>query len=268
MTGRIQANNFDSWLYTAQAGPARNADLYLIIRVFLERVDPTGRGEVPDVDGRLVPIQAWGPLWAPWRAGFKQSVESVWNNRLWLVPDGYWGPACRVVIPNVKCSLDVRLVDSGWNGHLTIRCYRPVNNPFRSSMRSAINVPVLRSIDGLVRRFRAVGEMVLRDGLAPQDGGQVVTAHEIGHWLGLSHVVCDGNESRCYGQTPGQQEDVMGMGNRVNPWHAGPWAQRLRNHLDVEARGVRWRAVTERPVPRPRPPESPRFSPLTRDAGV
>src|SRR5882724_9278091 len=91
--------------------------------------------------------------------------------------------------------------------------------------------------------------------------GQTVTAHEIGHWLGLGHVACGGNEARCYGTTPGQQADLMGMGNRINGWHAGPWAAGLRDHLDEQCRGVRWRAVTVRPspVPRPAPSRPPNF---------
>jgi len=248
MYERVPGDNFDSWLYTAEVGPSRNADLYLILKVFLRRVEPTAQAEAADADRRAFPIEAWGNRWEPFRQAFERSVESVWNNRLWLIPDLLWGPHCRAAIPNVKCSLDIQLLGSASGAHLTINCYCPLRGmaPFRSYMGRPAN-PLNQWYRN---RFDPMGRVVVEDATAPPGGGQVVAAHEIGHWLGLSHVVCGTNDSRCYGVTPGQRNDLMGAGNQINGWHAGPWAERLAHHLDITCRrSVRWRAVTDRPVP-------------------
>ena len=113
----------------------------------------------------------------------------------------------------------MQLVESVFDAHFSINCYRPQPGSFfRSSMNhysGALNAYYRNCFDHS-------GNLVMSDVTVPPASEYSVVAHELGHWLGLAHVACGGNEPRCYGSTPGQRSDVMGMGGRVNGWHAGP----------------------------------------------
>jgi hypothetical protein len=253
----IRDRYYDSRLYTARVSETRNADLILIVRVHLRRHDPPGdEGTITDVAGNTVKIVKWEShaQWQLWRQSLKHVVEQTWNNKLWLVPRArnFWltytgdSPFSRcdpydAFVPNVKCGLRLMLVGEE-NAHLRIRCVRLAPGEFHTSaMNRRAGIGYLDHQDvNLETKNAAEGHQ------------QIPAAHELGHFLGLSHVACDDNSMVCYGTTPHQRGDIMGQGSRVEAWHAWPWLQRIRQHLHPppgEA-PLRWRATATRPAPR------------------
>ena len=80
---------------------------------------------------------------------------------------------------------------------------------------------------------------------------QTVIVHEFGHVLGLDHVnpsFFRPNDDLAYGATPHARGDLMGMGHRVEAWHAWPWLSRLADHLPDSRAG--WTASARRVTPR------------------
>jgi hypothetical protein len=247
---RIRNNEWwDSWLYSDAASPQRNADLYLIIKVELRRRDPSTGIESIDSNG-YCRLQNWGARWEPWKRQVKSSIEDVWNNRVWMVPPGPWGPfgtASRPFIPNIKCSLDIQIVETG--GQARIECFRPAEGQrFQRSFLGHASEG--RSVTGSF--FESVVET---------SNGQTTSAHEMGHYLNLFHVNRDRcgpnpNAPECYGVTPGQREDLMGRGNRVGAWHMFEWRRRLPYHFPgwgpYESSCDNWTFTTDRPAPQRR----------------
>lgn len=74
---------------------------------------------------------------------------------------------------------------------------------------------------------------------------QTAAAHEFGHLMGLSHVVCSGNEDRCYGITAEQKMDIMGIGSVVSPRDYAPFVRIMQRYgLDRLPRECNtWRLV-------------------------
>jgi hypothetical protein len=63
---------------------------------------------------------------------------------------------------------------------------------------------------------------------------QIPAAHEFGHLLGLQHIRCPGNESRCYGLVPDEAMDIMGVGSYVSPRDYAPF-QRIMERYGQDA---------------------------------
>jgi hypothetical protein len=82
-----------------------------------------------------------------------------------------------------------------------------------------------------------------QDGFQPNDGTMADDAwrtptlgHELGHALGLKHIkaelgdaAClkDGNQKRCYGTTPEELRNIMGVGKEITAVNARPWREHL-----------------------------------------
>jgi hypothetical protein len=248
----IQRLDYDSRLFTALASASRNADLILIIRVHLIQKDPPLHRPTQFGSDR----RYWGSPaeWANWCRSLKDAVEGAWNNKLWLVPSADWGcdwprqqPTHR---PNVKCGLKLEFVSASGNPHLTIDCYRSEAQMVKWSYiyPHPTSTGVLQSRDVWVTDQHPTG--------TPSElHKQVVAAHEFGHYLlgTTGHVACDSSAEICYGKTRHQRDDMMGMGGRIEGWHARPWLGRIKEHLLGVHKAVQWKAVAGGPAGGPRP---------------
>lgn len=285
MIPRIRNTFFDSWLQTANASDQWNANLYLIVRVFLRPYTvsaPPARvcrpGAPPPVevvdDVRVIP---WNHTnaneWQDWRTRFVEVVENGWNNKLWLIPSGFWGVTVsgaggQSYLPNVRCCLNIVLTEREDAAHCRIRVLRLHNA--ESFSRSSMHFP--RWVDHLRRGISNTDGYLDHLDLNPKSSGQITVLHEMGHYLGLSHVACDSNDDECYGASGSYQAgDLMGAGSRIEAWHAHPWKKRIREHV----RDVRWNATVQRPSPAmfisipPTTPSLPGGVPMSpSDAGV
>ena len=240
--------SFDSRLYTTRAWLHRNADLYLITRVYMKRVDPAGTTALlSDSYNTNATIDRWTDgEWNSFRATFKRQIESRFNDHLWIVPSTDWGyvshanEPCR---PNVKCMVQVELQNSQTNAHLVVNCYHiPPGTFLRSSMGP---------------RTGTLDNADILPPIAPNLCGlsQETLPHEFGHHLGLDHVgnahpACvTGAELQCYCPTPRAGTDMLGGGNRLDRWHTWPWRRRIWSHLGSRIAGLRWDSTLQRPIP-------------------
>jgi hypothetical protein len=246
----VRGSQFDSRFSTDHVSESRNADLYLITRVFLQRYDPPGGTEIfRDSVNTGVRLDCWtsGGEWLDFRMQFKRQTEGRFRDKLWLVPSCNWGAevsaANALYRPNVKCMLRVDLAESEVNAHLRIICYHiPRGGFFRSSM------------DRRTRR----GSLDNQDQFSHPticEAEQETIPHEFGHYVGLSHVgrrapgCVEGNEDICYCPSNYSGTDLMGGGDRIDPWHAGPWIKRIGRHLVDPPEPVKWSATIARPRP-------------------
>ena len=74
---------------------------------------------------------------------------------------------------------------------------------------------------------------------------QTTVAHEFGHLMGLSHVVCDGSAERCYGITAEQKTDIMGYGSVVSKRDYAPFVRIMERYGQDNLPGTcnSWRLV-------------------------
>jgi len=241
----IRDSYFDSLLDTSHVSSTTNANLYLIIRIHLNKINPRS-GSTETINHGLernLEIARWSSNeWETFKRDFVNVCYEAWNNKVWLISNDYWGcdyplnapsPTYR---PHVRCMLRIDLVNSSEGAHLSCNCVKPAAPVVFS--RSSMNRTTHRgSLD--------IYDVQMQNEIHSNWKAQVPAAHELGHYLGLSHVGGRGNESTRYSssftaRTSSEYSygDIMGGGMRVEEWHARPWLNRIARHIGHVRRGT------------------------------
>ncbi|HEY2714262.1 MAG TPA: DUF4157 domain-containing protein [Chthoniobacterales bacterium] len=68
------------------------------------------------------------------------------------------------------------------------------------------------------------------DNLRQVDFAQVPVMHEFGHLMGLDHPLCKGEDTRCYGVTFEQKDDLMGYGSTISARDMEPFIKIMKRY--------------------------------------
>jgi hypothetical protein len=165
------------------------------------------------------------------KARLKQAVENAWSNRYALQS------VCHT--ESEKFEAKVELLTNLSNPHATIQFF-PDTPGGRSSAAAAGTSP--SSAGPLPEGQAALQESDVfekeHSRYFPGKSGtpekrtfsQATAAHELGHLLGLQHIRCPGNEERCYGLTPEEATDIMGIGSYVSPRDYAPFQRIMERY--------------------------------------
>ena len=154
---------------------------------------------------------------ASFKPRLKEVVEREWSLKYDLQP------ACGG--EGEKFHAYVRLNTDGSNPHATIHFF-PDTGGGRSS--AGDGEAALQESDVYAkehtRPFRP------KPGAKPETRTffQYTAAHEFGHLLGIPHPHCKGNADQCYGVTPAEAMDVMGLGSLVTKRDYAPFQKIMK----------------------------------------
>lgn len=218
-------------------GPDREngSTLCLVIRLHLNRMEPRfGRfhGFTRDSADIGFPYDDWPDIeWDSFRRSVESICESLWSGHGFLLPPEHDQALIRSLThpspyvyagsPFIRCTLDVQVSDRRLGTHAEVKCYHfPAGVPFFRSFAS----------DRVARNLMKLSNHDVTS-THPEYPAYRVVSHEVGHLLGLPHVLCDSNESRCYG-LPGTPERaaLMGAGSNFTAHEVKPWIDRMGQH--------------------------------------
>lgn len=275
---------YDSELLSDDVDRRHNAELRLILKVQLKFVGTTdthlsdrvlvkdGVTYAKDVDGKLFVLEDWKPLrMAHFRRRFEKEAEDFWSGKFTLVPtDSGFTELDRkrkifergVIRPNVLCTLDIQLVDSG--AHQVIEVFRLERDHAKGFRSDAKHVktadlkaikPTLYRSDYSEDDWRdSAGTYFLGRWRKRVEVRHDAICHEVGHALGQAHIMdlqYNGNvtksdqndrDSRAYlGKTVADSVNIMGMGTRLAEVNAVSWLDRIGAH--TKSTKSQWRVV-------------------------
>jgi hypothetical protein len=226
---------------------ARAFDLILQYRLQLVRCEPTtpfnasaasrifatGDGLLHDGPRRFH-LDRWeNAEWLAFCENFIRVILRYWDRTLELVPNRPWyqrrGTQDAPEAARITCGLALRLADTAAQAHQRFFIIKPRETNFRPFANAQRRVGLFTHRDLAMRR---------QIWLTPIDGAvhnvlfmQSPVLHEFGHTLGLGHIGGRGSGERAYGATLAEQQDIMGLGNRLSAGAAQPWIAQLRHHV-------------------------------------
>jgi hypothetical protein len=226
---------------------ARAFDLILQYRLQLVRCEPTtafnasaasrvfatGDGLLHDGPRRFR-LDRWeNAEWLAFCENFVRVIRRYWDRTLELVPNRPWyqrrGTQDAPEAARITCGLALRLVDTAAQAHQRFFIIKPRETNFRPFANAQRRVGLFTHRDLAMRR---------QIWLTPIDGAvhnvlfmQSPVLHEFGHTLGLGHIGGRGSGERAYGATLAEQQEIMGLGNRLSAGAAQPWIAQLRHHV-------------------------------------
>ena len=248
VTYSIKTAAFDSEL-GAQPDPKDNATtLTVVLRLEVTAIDAR---TAQDLDGKIFRAKAWsdGEV-RQYLADFKKTVQDCWSNQFFIMfPDPgnpleamsavdfqrFVHPLQKEKKPYLTCNLLIRFTDKNGHARVNILNLVPGQGRFHGRITRAPGSP-----DTVTLGNDAV--TVFTQQFGPRDEySQIPAAHEVGHLLGLDHVNAkhpqckiDKNAEICYGGTPYERNDIMGVGWAVTGDHAKTWLKAIALHTGHE----------------------------------
>jgi hypothetical protein len=226
---------------------ARTFDLILQYRIELVRCEPTthfnasaasrvfctGDGVLHD-GARQFHLDRWeNAEWLAFRENFVRVILRYWDRTLELTPSRPWyqrrGTQDAPEAARITCGLTLTPVDTAAQAHQRFFIIKPRETNFRPFANAQRRVGVFTHRDLAMRR--QIWLTPIGGALHNVQFMQSPVLHEFGHTLGLGHIGGRGSGERAYGATLAEQQDIMGLGNRLSAAAAQPWIAQLRHHL-------------------------------------
>lgn len=251
-----QYTSFDTELSSAMVNGTTNAELTIVLRLMLSKLDARQTGGAVSDGTRTHAVQNWTETeWRTYRHNLLENCAAAWNGRFWLVPPAdYAGldwparPAAPTHRPNVWCKLKIEPVDNIGRAHRKIVCIRTPAGGFRSftgtggSGLAGTGEPVTTFdyFDLRPEHYHFAGPETGTGGTQLRYRTTFRAAiHEFGHILGLDHpdkhVHISGGHHDEYGMSRASREDVMGYGCKMDASSAVPWLKRIAAHTGIPA---------------------------------
>jgi len=195
-----------------------------------------------DLDDFLFPILDWNSDAKQKFVKRFQQGESIWNHQFLIVPPAdfdrldYQSPSYpgHVLRPNIICLF--RMVYGGRNTK-TFNVVRINPTVFEDPKYQVPNY-LSKKTKPANWGFRSHEEM-----LTEEDVSNANLGHELGHAINEQHILAlkgdaqckiDPNLDRCYGLTPEERRNIMGVGKEITMINAKPWLDHLQQIAAVD----------------------------------
>ena len=189
-----------------------------------------------DADDFLFPILDWGYESIAKFVKLFQQGEQIWNHKFLIKPPDdfdkldYSSPALSgyVLRPNILCLF--RMVSGAKNGEI-FNVVRINPEIFEDPKFQVPNYKTNKTKPGR-NGFRSHSSL-----LTDRDVYTPVLGHELGHAINEDHILalegdaqCKAkpNLDRCYGLTPEELRNIMGVGTEITEINVGPWIDHLQ----------------------------------------